>query len=267
VNDRLTRRALPDADASIDRLDEAERRFAANYWLRRAAGELASTRGFRWIADACTGLDADPQLIALAERAVRDEDRHGEICRRVATRYHGGEVTPVVPPPNEREPLVPGDPELGVALYIVESCCLSEAIGAVTIEAALRDTTAPLARAALRELLADEVVHARIGWAYVAAPQLGGRYRDAIGERLPDLLRSMFDYWLLLVGEPTPAAARAHGCLPLEGLEDWIGVAFEDIALPGFAHLGIDTRAAAGYLTARRDERRATCPDEDLRER
>jgi hypothetical protein len=252
VSDVLTRRTLPEDDASIDQLGEAERGFVADYWLRRASGELESVRGFRWIADACVGLDAGPDMIALAERAVLDEQRHGEICRRVATRYRGRELVAPVSSPHAREPLAPGDRELGVTLYIVESCCLSETIGAVTIEAALRDATAPLARAALRELLADEVVHARIGWAYLGAPQLGGRHRNAVGERLPDLLRFMFDTWLRLVGGPTPAATRAHGCLPLENIERWIAVAIEEVALPGFAHVGVDTRAGAAYLAERR---------------
>jgi hypothetical protein len=56
---------------------------------------------------------------------------------------------------------------------------------------------------------------------------------------------------------------RAHGCLPLEGLEDWIGVALDEIALPGFAHLGIDTRAAAAYLAERRAGDATASPPSD----
>ena len=68
-----------------------------------------------------------------------------------------------------------------VALYLVDASCLSETIGATTIEETLRATTAPLARAALRELLHYEVEHARMGWAFLGAPHLGGRHVGALG--------------------------------------------------------------------------------------
>lgn len=251
--DGLTRRVLPAVDASIERLSDAERRFAAKHWLGRASGELESTRSFRWIAEACAKIGAGPEIVALAERAVADEERHGEICRRVAAAYAGADADPPVSPPSALELRTPGDPALAVALYIIESCCLSETIGAVTIESTLRATTAALPAAALRELLTDEVNHARLGWAYLGAPHLGGAQRDAIAGWLPALLGSMFDYWKALVGDATPPAVRAHGCLPLEDLEELIFVAFDEVALPGFRHLGIDTSAAAEYLASRRE--------------
>jgi hypothetical protein len=253
VIDGLTRRALPEHDASIDELSEDDRRFAARQWLGRARAELESVRAFRWIAEACAEIGAPAEMIALAERAASDEERHGEICRRVATRYQGSEAVPVLSPPRTVELRTPDDVELAVTLYIVESCCLSETIGAVTIESALRVTTAPLAAAALRELLADEVHHARMGWAYLGAPDLGGRHKTALAGWLPALLDSMFDYWAALVGRRTPAAVLGHGCVPLEQIEEWILVAFDEVALPGFAHVGIDTRAAHDHFATRRD--------------
>ena len=86
----------------------------------------------------------------------------------------------------------------------------------------------------------------------IVGSTFGGKHRAAIAGWLPELLHTMFEYWKSLGSAPTPPAVLAHGCLPLERLEELIFVAFEDIALPGFQHVGIDTRAAADYLTTRR---------------
>lgn len=161
-------------------------------------------------------------------------------------------MTPPVSPPSTVPLRTPDDPELAVALYLAEACCLSETIGAVTIEATLGAATGALPRAALRELLTDEVDHARMGWAYLGAPQLGGKKREAIAAHLPALFAAMLDYWKALGARPTPPAVLGHGCLPLERLEELVFLAFDEIALPGFAHVGIDTRGAAAYLASAR---------------
>ena len=245
----LTRRPLPEGDRAAETLADADRAFAARQWLGRASGELESTRAFRWIAEACEEIGAGAEMIALARRAVADEERHGEICRRVAVAYAGTDAIPEVSPLTTVALHVPDDFPLSVALYIVESCCLSETIGAVTIESALRASTAAMPRAALRELLADEINHARMGWAYLGAPHLGGRLRTEIAEHLPACLQAMFDYWKQLVADATPPATVAHGVLPFEQLDELIRTAFEDIALPGFRHVGIDTRGAEAFLS------------------
>ena len=243
----ISRRPLPD-DPTIATLSDDDRAFAAWHWTGRASGELESTRAFRWIAESCQLIGAGPEIVAMARTAVDDEERHGAICTSVARAYQGGDVTPPVSPPSVVPLRTPDDPELAVALYIAEACCLSETIGALTIESTLRAATAPLARTALRELLTDEVQHARMGWAYLGAPHLGGRHKDAIAEHLPALLDTMLGYWKAVATRPTPDACRGHGCLPLQDLESLVLDAFHTLALPGFSHVGIDTRPAAAYL-------------------
>lgn len=247
---RLTRRPLPAEDRTIDALAHDDRRAAAHLWLGRASGELESTRAFRWIADACRTIGAH-EIVPLAERAVFDEERHGEICTRVAAAYHGGDVVPPVSPPSQVPLRTPDDPELAVALYLVDASCLSETIGATTIESCLRATTAPLAKAALRELLTDEIEHARMGWAYLGAPHLGRRRAAELGPWLPTLFAGMLDFWKALVLAPTPPAILTHGCLPFERLEPMVLGALADLALPGFAHVGVDTAAGAEFVRTR----------------
>lgn len=249
------RRSLPDHDPTIEQLGASDREFIARQWLGRSVAETDSTRAFAWIAAVCDDTGAT-EIVELARRAADDELRHGEICRRVSLAY-GAAGAPERTGGEHVELRVPDDLELSVALYIIENSCLSETIGAVTIEACLAATTAPLATAALRELLADEVHHARLGWAYLGAPHLGGKHADAIAHWLPRLLEDMYAYWGALAGGPTPPAALAHGCLARDRVDELVTIAFEDIALPGFAHVGIDTRAAAARVHELRARMRA----------
>jgi hypothetical protein len=109
----------------------------------------------------------------------------------------------------------------------------------------MRAATAEVPREALRALLADEVQHARMGWAYLGAPALGGRRKDDIAAWLPQLFDAMRAYWRAVGDRTTPAAARGHGCLPLERLEELVTGALDELAVPGFAHVGITVSARA----------------------
>ena len=115
------------------------------------------------IADTLDQLDAEPELRAIARRAVDEERRHAQLCNQVATAYLGREA----PPPARLPPIVPehpgATPELRRTLHVLGMCAINETSGSAYLEACLSAATAPLAHAAaLRELLADEWVdHAR----------------------------------------------------------------------------------------------------------
>jgi hypothetical protein len=244
----LTYRPLPAHDPGIERLSDEERHAVAMLWLGLAGEELESIRAFRWIEEAIAGIGAGPRVVALVQRAAEDEERHGEICRRVASAYRGADLVPRLPARALLPLRTPGDPELELALYLIEASCLGETIGTLFIKESLDAASSPLARAALRELLTDEVEHARLGFAYLAAPYVGARHREAISGWLPRLFQSTLDYWKMPSPRPMPRALAAHGCLSAAQVDSLVWTALREIALPGLAYLGLDTRPTTEYL-------------------
>lgn len=243
----LTRRPLPEADASIAALTAEERATAAAIWHGRAESELRASGAFLHLAGVLEQAGAAAELVALAWRAVDDEQRHAAICARVAAAFAGrGE-----PAPLRRLPVsVPrhdgASPALRRVLHVIGMCALNETTGSAFLEVCRAGARGPLARAALHELLADEIDHARLGWALLAA--VDGATRDAVAAWLPRLLDANLRAWRRRPRRTITPALVAQGCPAWETVDAAVVAAIHDLLLPGFDHAGIDTRAAAAWL-------------------
>ena len=238
--DRPTRWPLPD-DSSIDALPPDERQAIGRLWAGRIQGELRAIPAFAYLAEALSDLGAGADLIALAARASDDERRHASLCATVASRYLGREVEVAPDPPLDLPALEGAPPVLRKVLHVIGLSCLNETTSSAFIEAALKGATAPLATAALRELLSDEVDHARIGWALLASPLLDESFRALISRWLPALVAANLRVWHRpLPAAPWPASFAEHGCPSTEVSNEAVRVATRELILPGFAHVGID---------------------------
>jgi len=235
---RLTRRPLP-VDPSIDRLSGEERSLLAGVWLGRAASERRVADAFVVIEGALVALGTTTDLTRLAARAVDDELRHAEISRVVASRYAGRELDA----PPRIVLTVPAHPRaserLRHVLHVVGQCCVNETIASAFLEATLAQVEAPLAAAALRELLADEIDHGRIGWAVLAS--VDAVTRAAVAGRAPAMAVATLRMWRAsprsyFEREPFPQ----HGAPPEAVVEAAFSAAFRDLVVPGFEALGLD---------------------------
>jgi hypothetical protein len=239
------RRPLPLDDAGIDGLEPAARRAVAEIWLGRAQSELRVGARFELLRTSFRG--APPELTASLANAAEDERRHSELCAAVAARYAG---EPVSVNEVEPEPLVrfgDADEQLSVLLHLVLLSCINESTSTFYLRAAMKGSRYPLARAALRELLADDVEHARIGWAHLASANVTVDERAHVARALPTLLGVSRALWTDVPERREPWFAE-HGCAG----RDAAGAAFEaavrTIVLPGMAHVGIGTEHAAAWL-------------------
>jgi hypothetical protein len=95
---------------------------------------------------------------------------------------------------------------------------------------------APLVRAALREILADEVDHARIGWAALAVAPAALRQRVAVW--LPELITAHLAGWRMAAVQSS-AALIAHGIPAAREAAQIVSGTMDDLILPGFAALGV----------------------------
>ena len=176
----VTSRPLPEDD-SIGELSPLHRCMLADIWLGRAASERRVADSFVVVRDALVSLGAVDELVGLATRAIDDEMRHAELSRVVASRYareplaHPPRLAPAIP-------LHAGASErLCHVLHVTGQCAFNETIASTFLEAALVEATAPLARAALRELLSDEIDHARGPGSMPERPQAERSAKRPIG--------------------------------------------------------------------------------------
>jgi hypothetical protein len=244
--------ALPPADETVDALDAEVRAALAAIWLERASSELGAAAGFATLVPRILqpGIARDVQW--LAARAVADEVRHAEVCRRVASSYLGADAPwPAARAPAGRAAHVPS--ELRVACAVVATSCVSETLGTAFLERALSEATAEPARSALRALLSDEIDHARIGWAYIAS--LPAADRVALGPHLPAVLTACNTVWSERIASLPPVGAPAHGCPLPADIAPVLFAALRDLVLPGLAHVGIPDAPARGWVEERSRER------------
>jgi hypothetical protein len=228
-------RPLADDDLTIARLSDGERRAVAEVWAGRAAAERTAAESFAVIGDDLAAVGAPAELIALARRAVDDELRHAELCRRVASAYRGAPLPPPAPLPL-RVPVHAGAaPEVRRALHVVGMCCLNETTGSAFLEACLAEAHAPLARAALRALLSDEIDHARIGWGFLSS---AASLRPAIAAWVPSLLEGNRRAWRERLRTGGGALA-AHGCPTAARVDAALEGAERDLILPGLRRAGL----------------------------
>ncbi len=244
----ITSRPLPD-DATLDDLSPTQRLVLADVWRGRAASERRVSESFTVVRDALVSLDAPRDLVDLATRAIDDEMRHAELSRMVASRCALQEIDH--PPRLVLElPLHAGASErLRHILHVVGQCAFNETIASAFLEAAIAEATAPLARAALRELLSDEIDHARIGWALLAS--LDATTRAEVERWLPPMAIANLRMWRDAHRTyADDASLAAHGAPSVASVERALLLAFRDLILPGFAHLGMGTAKIAAWLEA-----------------
>lgn len=233
---------LPYDDPSVATLDDATRSAIAQHWTRRATAELEVGRAFAAMA---ARLDnrASPAVIEMLASSTTEEVRHSAICVRLAETYAG---TSIAAPQIDVVPLpdfgFESDHELEDALLVAGQCCINETIATAWLGACRAVATAPLALAAHRLHLQEEITHARIGWAHLALAS--ARIRSRLASLLPALLAANLPRWEEADPYLPADGVDAHGLLGVERTRQIVRAAVRDLVLPGFEYVGVDTTRA-----------------------
>jgi hypothetical protein len=236
---------LPEHDPVIDAMPPELRLEVARTWERRAHEELKVAAAFSVLCRELLETYAEPEVLALVSRAVHDEVRHAEVCRTLASRYASvGLPWPdeVVIEPSQAKI----DARLRAAFHLVTMCCVNEAIACSFLDACLAGSTSPCAQAAVGDLLADEVLHARVGWMF-AAKQPRPMLR-AIEANLLTLVQPVVHCWWEEGAITMPDGAPEHGIPSAATTRASMLAAMRDIVLPGFERLGFDVGATRSWL-------------------
>jgi hypothetical protein len=247
TTDDEVRARLPLDDPGVDELDTATRQALSHHWEARATSELRVASIFAVLARELFETGADPPVMTVCARAVSDEVRHAEICRLLAERYGDREV-PWPAPGAVPMPLHSSAPErLRPTLRAVAMGCINETIASVWLDACLKDATSPLARAAIRELIADDVHHARLGWAHLGSSRVTAQVRTEVAAWLPRLLQTAALPWLEAVDDASPGFP-AHGVPSAPTTLAAVEAAIRSVILPGFEALGVSIGPARTWV-------------------
>jgi hypothetical protein len=115
--------------------------------------------------------------------------------------------------------------------------CLSETVGSAALKTLLDRARGPVVRAALRELLRDEIDHARIGYAHLSSGLVSANHKDHVRRALPTLLEVTRGAWLAESDSAPPIVPAGHGCFSYAEVRDVVEDAIQNLVIPGMAEV------------------------------
>jgi hypothetical protein len=231
-------------------VDDVVRERVAGTWAFRTRAEIEATARFARMATELAEVGASPVVVQGAAEASADEARHRDLCAKVASKW--GETDALNhTPPRTRIGRSDMDPRDRLLWEVVAVCCISETMNTSLMTRCLEVAKDDEIRATLHELLKDEVRHARLGWAHLAAERAAGRgafLRDVLPAALEASVEPGF-----LEGTLTPPWSDAcydYGELPWAELVQIYRDTLELVVFKGLDAVGVDTSKGRAWLAA-----------------
>lgn len=220
-------------------------------WAFRTRAEIEATARFARMATELAGVGATQVVVQGASDASADELRHRDLCARLAAKWGEPDALAHVPP-RTRIGRSDMDPRDRLLWEMVAVCCISETMNTSLMTRCMEVAKHEEIRSTLHELLEDEVRHARLGWAHLAAERAGGR-GQFLGDVLPLLLDASVEPGFLEGTEPLPwtDALYDYGELPWAELVQIYRDTLNLVIFPGLDAVGIDTSKGRAWLAER----------------
>ena len=234
----------------------------ARIWGERIPTEYRSITGFSTLSFDLIAAGAPVDLVAVCHRVCIDELRHTELAVRMVDLY-GGERPPL---PREITSL-PADQTVSAMAQACRSAialaCLGETFACSELAMLRERAVDPVVKGVLTVFLADEIVHARIGWAYLAHAMktADARTRGHVAQVLPAYVGGIAAN--LFGTDDAPAAvdvtnddARlwAHGVCSMREEQDLYRTFVREVFVPGLVAVGlpVDREAVFAQVPAPR---------------
>lgn len=132
-----------------------------------------------------------------------------------------------------------GDERLEVALTVLGLCAINESIASSWIRACFARATGAVARFANREHLADEIDHARLGWAHLASSAVTEDVRTGLRSRVADMIAVNVAAWKRADAHLPEEGIPEQGHLPRHEHDAVVDDAVRTVVVPGLAHVGL----------------------------
>jgi len=240
-------RRIPWEESHAPKLDADVRAELARIWGERIPTEYRSITGFSTFSFDLIAAGAPVDLVAVCHRVCIDELRHTELAVRMVETYGG--KRPELPRDISN---LPADSKLTAVAQACRSAILLSCLGetfACTELAMLRDRAEdPVVHGVLTVFLSDEIVHARIGWAYIAHAfkSADPTTKRQVGEAIPRYIEGIAAN---LFGTDDVAAAvdvtnddmrlANHGVCSMREEQDLYRQFIPDVFLPGLVAVGV----------------------------
>ena len=223
----------------------------ASTWAFRTRAEIEATARFARMAEELADVGASDVVVRGAADASKDEARHRDLCAVLAAKWGQPNALDHVPPRTRvgRSDMEPRDRLLW---EMVAVCCISETMNTALLGRCLEVAKDPDIRSTLHDLLKDEVRHARLGWAHLAAERSAGR-GAFLADVLPLALEASVEPGFLEGTMPLPwtDGLSDYGELPLPELVQLYRDTMEFVVFKGLDAVGIDTSKGRAWLAQR----------------
>jgi hypothetical protein len=245
----VTKRPLPDARDELEAIPFERRRTLARIWFTQASTEARVADSFAVVHRSLVALGADAGLVAVAERAIDDEHRHAALCLDMARRYANNPDLPPVPelPFEHPQHASAHDDAERRMLWVMGQCAFNETFASAYLSLSRDVARSPLARAAISELLSDEIDHARIGWAYLETCTPAQRAR--LASWVHALAVANLREWRLLQLN-RDVDLGPFGVPEAEAIERALVEVLAEVIVPGLERSGVMSSALAAWVKA-----------------
>jgi len=239
--------ALRDRVGDLPDLDDRERQAAIATWRGRMVQEHASARVFGALVGQAmaAGLDA-ARTRQLAEFACEELD-HARRCAAVVVVL-GGEASAPWPPLPRVPDHAEAEPLEALLRNVISVCCMAETVAVALIRAECLEIGPLALRAWLERILADEVGHARFGWALLESlDPLPAELADRLARYAEVALNHLAHHELAHLpahGGLGPRAAAVGVCSGFAA-RALLGDTVDRVIVPGLARHGVVVRPVA----------------------
>jgi hypothetical protein len=216
---------------------------AVDSHVKLAAGEYGAVQLYGALTSAMTMVALPLDLVTASAAICTDEARHADYAMQMARALTGEDV----PVPVDRDALErPWKKDVSledIDRVVLHVAAISETLACGLVAASLERASCPTTRAMLKNLVADEIHHARFGWHYLAwrAPAWSRAERQRLAESMAQNVAGIERrFWK---GRDAPAsaesAARALGVVESEGQRDAVRQMMEEEIVPALDALGL----------------------------
>jgi len=227
-----------------------------NSWRERSLHEHHSAAVFSRLLPQFIAAGASLDYKAVTLRASMDELRHASLCAGIVRLLGGDPIMEAdlhTAPLPEHSDATPKEAALRNVLF---ASCLSETVSVALLSEERDLAKEPAIVSVLKQLSADEILHAKMGWSYLTEtlPELGDRGPERIAGYLPTAFGYLEKKMLAAMPVKTPPPAELQSQADALGLmngrdgREILYATIEHVIIPRFESLGI----AAGRAWASR---------------